>query len=98
MVLLTAGMKGRRRIIQPLLTPLWARVASEAVLIERHLLNPEEFWHEYPRFLAKNEEGYYQQRNRVDVPGCRALLDRSITWRCMGWCAMAMDERKAADA
>lgn len=48
------------------LTPLWAGVASEEqakILIERHLLNPEEFWLEYPlASWAKNEEGYYQQR------------------------------------
>ena len=42
------------------------RSASEEqakILIERHLLNPEEFWLEYPlASWAKNEEGYYQQR------------------------------------
>lgn len=47
-------------------TPLWAGIASPEqakALIERHLLNPEEFWLEYPlASWAKNEKGYYQQR------------------------------------
>lgn len=45
---------------------LWCGIPSQeqaAGMIEKHLLNPEEFWLEYPiASWAKNEQGYYQQR------------------------------------
>lgn len=46
--------------------PLWAGVCDDRqaeALILRHLLNPDEFWLEYPlASWAKGTEGYYQQR------------------------------------
>lgn len=49
-------------------TPLWAGVCDEKQaeqLIRRHLMNPEEFWLEYPlASWAKNTEGYYQMRKK----------------------------------
>ncbi|MFI3238534.1 MAG: trehalase family glycosidase [Lachnospiraceae bacterium] len=45
---------------------LWAGIATPErakILIEKHIMNSEEFWLEYPvASWAKNEEGYYQQR------------------------------------
>ena len=45
-------------------TPLWARVASPAQanrLIKEHLLNPKEFWLNYPvSSYARTESDYYQ--------------------------------------
>ncbi|MFI3205654.1 MAG: trehalase family glycosidase [Clostridia bacterium] len=47
-------------------TVLWAGIATQErakILIEKHLLNEKEFWLDYPiSSWAKNEEGYYQQR------------------------------------
>ena len=49
---------------------LWAGVATQKQadrMIKEHLLNPEEFWLEYPlASWAKNEKGYYQQRRGVE--------------------------------
>ncbi|MFI3213122.1 MAG: trehalase family glycosidase [Eubacteriales bacterium] len=46
--------------------PLWAGIVSQErakIIIEKHLLNPNSFWLEYPvAAWAKDEEGYYQQR------------------------------------
>ncbi len=47
---------------------LWAGIATPERakrLIEEHVLNPNEFWLEYPvASWAKGEEGYYQQRKK----------------------------------
>lgn len=57
--------------------PLWAGIAPAdraKRIVEEHLLNPEEFWLEYPvASWAKNDPGYYQQRK-----------ERECTW--MGAC------------
>lgn len=46
-------------------TPLYVGIASEAQakrLVEEHLINPDEYWGEYPvRTLAKSETGYNQE-------------------------------------
>lgn len=48
------------------LMPLWCGAASPERakrLVQEHLMNPREFWLEYPvATWAKNEKGYYQQR------------------------------------
>lgn len=48
--------------------PIWAGIAPEGYaqrLIEEHLLNAEEFWLRYPvATWAKDQEGYYQQRQK----------------------------------
>lgn len=52
------------------LIPLWlGRVSKEKAerLVREHLLNPEEFWLEYPvATWAKTEKGYYQQKKTIE--------------------------------
>ena len=59
------GQLNRLRTVAGLL-PLWlGTVPAERAsrLVEEHLLNPEEFWLNYPvATWAKNEKGYYQER------------------------------------
>ncbi|MEG1427119.1 MAG: trehalase family glycosidase [Oscillospiraceae bacterium] len=51
-------------------TPLWAGISTDEqakLLIEKHLVNPEEFWLDFPlASWAKNEVGYYQQRKSTE--------------------------------
>lgn len=59
------GKQNRVRAISGFL-PLWLGIVPQnraRRLVQEHLLNPEEFWLEYPvATWAKNETGYYQER------------------------------------
>jgi len=72
------GQLNRRKTVSGIL-PMFAGVPDKAQaerLVREHLMNPEEFWLEYPvATWAKNEEGY--QQGRTNFSGCNWM---GTTW------------------